>query len=90
MIRKYVKDFEVGEKIECIIFTRGKKRRRFFNGEIIEKGNKKHLVGFQIPACFSRLSFGPGTIIEFKDESDYERRKTTPWQFINLIGFARR
>lgn len=89
MIRKYVKDFEIGERIECIVFTKGKKRRRFFDGEIAEKGGKKHLVGFQIPPCPSRFSFGPGTILEFKDEFDYERRKTTPWQFINLAGFVK-
>lgn len=88
MIRKQVKDFEVGEEIECIIFTRGKKKRRFFDGKIVEKGGKRHLVGFQIPTCFSNLSFGPGTIVEFKNEADYEKRKTTPWQFISLKGFV--
>ncbi|MBU4338731.1 hypothetical protein KKB43_05770 [Patescibacteria group bacterium] len=88
MIRKQVKDFEAGEKIECIIFTRGKKRRRFFKGEIMEKGGKKHFIGFQTTTYFCKLSFGPGTIVEFKNEADYERRKTEFREFINLKGFT--
>ena len=80
MIRKQVKDFEIGEKIECIVFTKGKNRRRIFKGEVVERGGRKHLVGYQIPTCLSKLSFGPGTILEFRDESDYKRRKTTPWR----------
>lgn len=85
MIRKQVKDFDVEEKIECIVCPRGKNKRRL-RGEIVEKRGKKHLVGSQTP----RLSFGPGTILESKDknELDYEKRKTR-WQFMYLVGTAR-
>lgn len=64
-IDKKVKDFEVGTVLECVLFTKAKGGRSFmFQGQVLEKGLQKHLIGFRMPTKCCLLSFGPGTRIK--------------------------
>lgn len=60
-----VKDFEAGTVLECILFTKAKGGKFFmFQGQVLEKGGRKHLIGFSIPIRCCLLSFGPGTRVK--------------------------
>lgn len=42
----------------------GGSKHRFFQGIVLEKSGRKHLIGFSIPTRGCLLSFGEGTKIE--------------------------
>jgi len=95
---KTVNDFEPGQSIHCVLLTRGThtRERRDVTGQIIKKGGKKHLVGFDLMGESSRrspmFSFGPGTRLILWEEYETYRKilsgdNRNLFHFIGMINW---